>query len=203
MGGGGGGGGGRQQRRWWAKRGHQRLHTHKPPPPLLATSLTLPARLPLPARPPAPACLPACLQVFSYSHEFDRVLGVWQAMEAARFAPTARLWGSLLLACSAAGQLEQAAIYWWEMKQLHSQGAGGVLTTDNVCAMMTACNDAGQVGAGCWVLGARAGGVGCVRGGAGQLSACRQHGGSMEAAWRQQQHAPGSCHAAAAHNQRR
>jgi hypothetical protein len=102
----------------------------------LATSLTLSSRL------------HACVQVFSYSHEFDRVLGVWQSMEAARFAPTARLWGSLLLACSAAGQLEQAAIFWWEMKQLHSQGAGGVLTTDNVCAMMTACNDAGQVGAG-------------------------------------------------------
>ena len=111
----------------------------------------MPARSRPPACPPARARLPALLpvlQVFSYSHEFDRVLGVWQAMEAARFAPTARLWGSLLLACSAAGQLEQAAIFWWEMKQLHSQGAGGVLTTDNVCAMMTACNDAGQVGAG-------------------------------------------------------
>lgn len=73
------------------------------------------------------------------------MLAVWKQMQAAGFAPTARLWGSLLMACSAAGQMEQAAIFWWEMKQLHSQGNGGVLTTDNVCAMMTACNDAGQV----------------------------------------------------------
>ena len=73
------------------------------------------------------------------------MLGVWRQMRAAGFAPTAKLWGSLLLACSAAGQLEQAGIFWWEMKQLHAQGTGGVLTTDNVCGMMTACNDAGQV----------------------------------------------------------
>jgi hypothetical protein len=82
--------------------------------------------------------------VFSYSKDFERVLSVWRQMSATGFAPTARLWGSLLLACSAAGQLEQAGIVWWEMRQLHSQGLGDVLITDNVCGMMTACNDAGQ-----------------------------------------------------------
>ncbi|KAI3438000.1 hypothetical protein D9Q98_000443 [Chlorella vulgaris] len=84
------------------------------------------------------------IKVFSYSKDFERVLSVWRQMSATGFAPTARLWGSLLLACSAAGQLEQAGIVWWEMRQLHSQGLGDVLTTDNVCGMMTACNDAGQ-----------------------------------------------------------
>ena len=83
-------------------------------------------------------------QVFSYCGDFDGVLDVWARMGAAGHAPTPKLWGSLLLACSAAGQLEQAAIFWWEMRQVHAQGAGGVLTTDNVCGMMTACNDAGQ-----------------------------------------------------------
>ena len=81
----------------------------------------------------------------SYAGDFEGVLAVWRLMGAAGFAPTAKLWGSLLVACSAAGQLEQAGIFWWEMKQLHAQGSGGVITTDNVCAMMTACNGAGQV----------------------------------------------------------
>lgn len=92
-----------------------------------------------------PASLPLPPQVHSYSGDFEGVLGVWRLMHAAGFAPTAKLWGNLLVACSAAGQLEQAGIFWWEMKQLHVQGSGGVITTDNVCAMMTACNGAGQV----------------------------------------------------------
>ena len=84
-------------------------------------------------------------QVHSYAGDFEGVLGVWRRMGAAGFAPTAKLWGSLLVACSAAGQLEQAGIFWWEMKQLHAEGNASVITTDNVCAMMTACNGAGQV----------------------------------------------------------
>jgi len=93
--------------------------------------------------------------VHSYAGDFEGVLAVWRLMGAAGFAPTAKLWGSLLVACSAAGQLEQAGIFWWEMKQLHAQGSGGVITTDNVCAMMTACNGAGQVrrGALSWRFG--------------------------------------------------
>lgn len=128
------------------------------------------------------------LQVHSYSRDFDGVLAAWRRMAADGFCPTAKLWGSLLVACSAAGQMEQAAIFWWEMKQLQMEAnsrraaaqnqedvaaAGGatvdsgscstsasgsapgdspqsgcgsdVITTDNLCAMMTACNDAGQV----------------------------------------------------------
>lgn len=84
-------------------------------------------------------------QVHSYAGDFEGVLGVWRRMGAAGFAATAKLWGSLLVACSAAGQLEQAGIFWWEMKQLHAEGNASVITTDNVCAMMTACNGAGQV----------------------------------------------------------
>lgn len=61
------------------------------------------------------------VKVHSYAEDFDGVLRVWGQMADAGFAPTAKLWGSLLVACSAGGQLEQAAIYWWEMKQLQLQ----------------------------------------------------------------------------------
>ncbi|PRW57431.1 pentatricopeptide repeat-containing chloroplastic [Chlorella sorokiniana] len=84
------------------------------------------------------------VKVHSYAGDFEGVLAVWRRMGVTGFAPTAKLWGSLLVACSAAGQLEQASIFWWEMKQLHAESNGGVITTDNVCAMMTACNGAGQ-----------------------------------------------------------
>lgn len=103
---------------------------------------THPSTLLPPTQPTPRSRLP---QVYSYSGDFEGVLRVWRRLGAAGFAPTAKLWGSLLVACSAAGQLEQAAIFWWEMKQLHVESQGGVLNTDNVCAMMTACNAAGQV----------------------------------------------------------
>ena len=61
--------------------------------------------------PPPPLLLPPH-QVYSYSGDFDGVLGVWRCLGAAGFTPTPKLWGSLLLACSAAGQLEQAGIFW-------------------------------------------------------------------------------------------
>lgn len=87
--------------------------------------------------------------MFSYAGDFEGVLDVWRRMHAAAYTPTPKLWGSLLVACSAAGQLEQCHIFWWEMRTLHAlhvQGGAGnpVLTTDATCAMMTACNDAGQ-----------------------------------------------------------
>lgn len=82
-------------------------------------------------------------QVFSYAGAFERVLGVRRMMAEAGFSPTPKLWGSLLLACGSAGQLEQAAILWWEMRQLHARH-GGVLTADSTAAMMTACVGAGQ-----------------------------------------------------------
>ena len=86
------------------------------------------------------------IKTHSYCGDLESALKVREAMQAANFTPTPRIWGSLFLACAGAQQLEMASILWWEAKQLQGAGGGEQLNTDNLNAMMTACNQCYQVG---------------------------------------------------------
>lgn len=54
--------------------------------------------------------------------------------------------GSLLVACGAAGEMEMAAILWWELRQQRTTASE--LPLDLFHAMMTAAIDNHQVGVG-------------------------------------------------------
>lgn len=60
-------------------------------------------------------------QAFSYAGEFEQALGVRGRMAEEGFEPTPPIWGSLLVACGAAGHLETAAVLWAELKERHKQ----------------------------------------------------------------------------------
>ena len=66
-------------------------------------------------------------------------------MAGAGFDATPAVWGSLLVACGAAGQAETALMLWRELRAADAQ-RGGPPPPDVFHAMMTACNMCGQVG---------------------------------------------------------
>jgi pentatricopeptide repeat protein len=88
------------------------------------------------------------IRVYSYSNQFEKALQVRGMMEDAKFQPTPSVWGSLLIACGNAKQLETAEVIWRDLKNIdtnaNSNGdtdsSSSGMQSQTYTAMMTACN---------------------------------------------------------------
>ncbi|KAL3142638.1 hypothetical protein ABBQ38_002947 [Trebouxia sp. C0009 RCD-2024] len=84
------------------------------------------------------------IKTLSYAGRVDDALKVQQTMAEADFVPTDTVWGSLMVACGKAGQLESALGLWQAFKQARG-GLQNVQNPETCNALLIACGQTYQL----------------------------------------------------------